>query len=116
MTPVRSQNNCVILKVSEPAMRSVASRRVRKSRGEQATVKHNTAKMKTACRGRILARNCNQTWALTRQERTIRNLSSKLGRPPARNRSLARRAFSLGGHAVIHYKITISLEQHVSAL
>src|SRR5258706_2364276 len=44
MTPVRSQNNCVVLKVSEPAMRSVASRRVRKSRGEQATAKPSSAK------------------------------------------------------------------------
>src|SRR5271168_5230612 len=111
MTPVRSQKSCVVLKVSEPAMRSVASRRVRKSRGEQATVKHNIANMQTACRGRILARNCNQTRASTRQERTIRDLSVKSGRPSARNRSLARRTLSFGRHAVILDEITAPLDQ-----
>jgi hypothetical protein len=49
MMPVRSQNCCVVLKLSEPAIKSVANRRVSKSRGEQATAKHSTNKVMAIC-------------------------------------------------------------------
>ena len=39
--PVRSQNICGVLKVSEAEIKSAARRRVRKSRGEQARVNDN---------------------------------------------------------------------------
>src|SRR6185369_13194072 len=116
MTPVRSQNNCVVLKVSEPAIRSVASRRVRKSRGEQATVRHNTAKMKAACRRRILARDCNQTRASPRQERTAGDLPFKPGRPPPRNHRLAGGALAVRSYAVILHKITAPSDQRIAAV
>src|SRR6185369_17451360 len=118
MTPVRSQKSCVVLKVSEPAIRSVASRSVRKSRGEQATVKHKIAKMKmkAACRRRILSGNCNQTRASARQERTFRYLVLKFGGPSARNRCLTGGALAVSRHAVFLHQIALPPDQHLAAL
>lgn len=47
MTPVRRKNCCVLLKVSEVAIKSEARRRVRKSRGEQAAVMNTSPKAST---------------------------------------------------------------------
>src|SRR4029077_18916529 len=114
MTPVRSQNNCVILKVSEPAMRSVASRRVRKSRGEQAVVKQSSAKMRATCRRTILDGDCNQTGASARQERMVGDLTVEFGGPSARNHSAAGGAPAVPRQAVGLHKITVPLDQDLA--
>src|SRR5208337_5505463 len=51
--PVLSQNNCGALNVSEAEIKSAASRRVRKSRGEQPRAKHNKPVSRNIVAGRM---------------------------------------------------------------
>ena len=48
--PVRKTNVCGTVKVSDPAIRAAARRRVRKSRGEHAAQRHRVASMKESRR------------------------------------------------------------------
>jgi hypothetical protein len=82
--PVFSQNTCAALKTSDPEIRSAARRRVRKSRGEQATVRHDNTPSKIVvlvrmkggqCRVRILRvfrfpMKISITWSLRKGNKT----------------------------------------------
>ena len=54
--------------------------------------------------------------ASARQERTIRDLTFKPGRPPPRNHRLAGRALAVRSHAVILHKISAPPDQGIAAL
>src|SRR5580700_11204550 len=94
--PVLIQNSCVPLNVSEAEIKSAASRRVRKSRGEQPSPRHNKTPSSNAFIVRIkfallLREDFNQLRAPAGQERRGRDLSVKFLRPaPGKGRAASR--------------------------
>src|SRR5215467_6876467 len=70
--PVRSQNTCGDLNGSDAEMRSEASRRVRKSRGEQANKRHSKIPRTSALSIRMNADYC--------RERILTNCGRRRGR------------------------------------
>src|ERR1700692_1140741 len=120
-TPLFSQNNWGDLKVADAETKSADSRRVRKSRGEQASLKkvrHNAGRhSKTACNflgtrmSVILVRlDFNQLCLRSGTKRRGGDLAVKLLRPAAGDWRVASRAITLRGHLVIVDEISVALD------
>src|ERR1700677_847349 len=114
--PVRSQNNCGALNASEAEIKSAARRRVRKSRGEQPSPRHNKTAHRNTFQVRMkyelwLREDSNQLRLSAGQKRRGCNLTLEFLRPAAGDLLVASGAVAICGYFIFSDGISVALDR-----